>query len=161
MARERFKFIENMIQLQSCDIFSDLAPSELRRIGSIVKEYLCKEGDIILKNGDRQEDIFIVVEGELEMRQQREDGYIPLGYKEIGELLGETALFINDYTAPFTVVSTEASKLLAINKYNFLDLLKENPSISIKLLEHFAQRVERHEDDMERVTRRKMELFDF
>lgn len=150
-----------MIQLQSCSLFSDLAPSALRRIGSIVKEYYCKTGDIILKKGDHQEDVFLVVEGELEMRQQREDGYIPLGYKEVGDILGETALFINDYTAPFTVVASVSTKLLAFNKYNFLDLLKENPSISIKLLEHFAIRMERHEDDMERVTRRKMELFDF
>lgn len=161
MGMERFKFIENMIQLQSCSLFSELAPSELRRIGTIVKEYICRSGDIILKKGDKQEDVFIVVEGELEIRQQREDGYIPIGHKDVGELLGETALFINDYVAPFTAIATENSKLLAINKYNFLDLLKENPSMSVKLLEHFAKRVEGHDDEMERVTRRKIELFDF
>lgn len=161
MAINRFKFIENMIQLQSCALFADLAPSDLRRIGSVVKEFLCQAGDIILKKGDRQEDIFIVISGELELRQQREDGYIPLGHKTIGEMVGETALFIDDYTSLFTVIATEESKLLAINKYNFLDLLKENPSISIHLLEHFAHKIERNEEIMERVTRQKMELFDF
>jgi CRP-like cAMP-binding protein len=59
-------------------------------------------------------------------------------YKD--QSFGEPPLFLNQ-KYPASAVSVEDTQILYLPKANFMKLLEENPSVSIKIIENLAQRL--------------------
>lgn len=116
-------------------ITSDL----LEKYGA-VKKYFPKN-EVIFEEGNLPTHYYQIISGEVKMNNYNDDGreFIQgIFYKD--QSFGEPPLFLNQ-KYPASAVSVEDTQILYLTKVNFMKLLEENPSVSIKIIENLAQRL--------------------
>ena len=111
----------------------------LEKYGALKKSF--DKNDIIFEEGNLPTHYYQIISGEIKMSNYNDDGreFIQgIFYKK--QSFGEPPLFLNqDY--PANAVAVEVSEVLLLHKNNFMKLLEENPTISIKIIENLAQRL--------------------
>lgn len=111
----------------------------LEKYGALKKSF--DKNEIIFEEGNLPTHYYQIISGEIKMSNYNDDGreFIQgIFYKK--QSFGEPPLFLNqDY--PANAVAVEASKVLLLPKNNFMKLLEENPTVSIKIIENLAQRL--------------------
>jgi len=96
---------------------------------------------IIFEEGNLPAYYYQIVSGEVKMSNYNDDGreFIQgIFYKE--QSFGEPPLFLNQ-NYPANAIAVEDSEILLLSKNNFMELLEENPSVSIKIIQNLAQRL--------------------
>ena len=102
---------------------------------------LYKKTEIIFEKDHLATHYYQIVSGAVKMNNFNDEGreFIQgIFYKD--QSFGEPPLFLNR-TYPANAEATEDAELLCISKENFLKLMFENPSVSIKIIEILAQRL--------------------
>ncbi len=130
-----------MIALKESTLFSTLNPIELERVVSTVKEHSFTKGETLIAQGDKQNTLFIIKSGKIDINIMTKSGYKQIEKREKGDQFGELGVFVDNYTAPFTLVISEDVTLLSIDRDDLYDILHNNPSTTVKLVEIFAKQV--------------------
>jgi CRP-like cAMP-binding protein len=95
-------------------------------------------GNVIIREGELQTDVFVVISGKLEVRAKQEDGSETLlAHVVPGETLGEISLF-NPGPATATVTALEFSQLWRITDTDLISFMEENPGAGNILLRTLA-----------------------
>jgi CRP-like cAMP-binding protein len=99
-------------------------------------------GEILVQQADPADCVYIIAEGEAEVRLTTDDGHdVRLGTIARHSILGEIAvLCCSRRTA--TVLAKSRMLTLKIAAPVFVDLLRGNPEISIQVLRIMAERLE-------------------
>lgn len=107
--------------------------------GGLTKKY--KKLEVIFEEGKQPTHYYQILSGEVKMNNYNDDGreFIQSIFYE-NQCFGEPPLFI-DKAYPANAVAVEDTKLLVITKEQFLDLLSDNPSVSIKFIQNLSQRL--------------------
>ena len=116
-----------------------IAADLLEKYGASKKFY--EKTATVFEEGKLQTHYYQIVSGEIKMNNYNDDGreFIQgIFYKE--QSFGEPPLFLNQ-KYPASAVAVEESLILCLPKSNFMKLLEENPTISIKIIENLAQRL--------------------
>ena len=116
-----------------------IAPELLEKYGALKKSF--NKNDIIFEEGNLPTHYYQIISGEVKMSNYNDDGreFIQgIFYKE--QSFGEPPLFLNQ-NYPANAIAVDDSEVLLLSKSNFLKLLEENPSISLKIIENLAQRL--------------------
>nr|WP_294781178.1 Crp/Fnr family transcriptional regulator [uncultured Flavobacterium sp.] len=116
-----------------------IAVELLQRYGALKKSF--SKNEIIFEEGNLPTHYYQIISGEIKMCNYNDDGreFIQgIFYKE--QSFGEPPLFLNQ-KYPANAITVEESEILLLLKPNFLKLLEENPSVSIKIIENLAQRL--------------------
>ena len=116
-----------------------IAAELLEKYGSLKKSF--SKNEIIFEEGNLPAYYFQIISGEIKMSNYNDDGreFIQgIFYK--GQSFGEPPLFLNQ-KYPANAIAVEESELFLLSKHNFMTLLKENPDVSIKIIENLAQRL--------------------
>lgn len=111
----------------------------LEKYKAVRKQY--KKFEIIFEKDHLATHYYQIISGAVKMNNFNDDGreFIQgLFYKD--QSFGEPPLFL-DRTYPANAEVTEDAELLCISKTDFLKLIFENPSVSIKIIEILAQRL--------------------
>jgi CRP/FNR family transcriptional regulator, cyclic AMP receptor protein len=93
-------------------------------------------GTVVFEAGDSGEEMFGVIEGEVEVR-------VPGGHHHrLGpdETFGEMAI-IDSTTRSATVVATTDTKLAVIDRSTFLFLVTETPMFALQVMSNLAERL--------------------
>lgn len=100
-------------------------------------------GDVVFRQGDQGDRLFIVKSGVLEVLSTPTDSteQVPVAYLGTGEVLGELALLTGSPRTA-TVRSPEHAELFTIQKPVFLDLMDTLPAFSRNLCLVLAKRLE-------------------
>jgi CRP/FNR family transcriptional regulator, cyclic AMP receptor protein len=95
-------------------------------------------GDVLFSVGDSGKDMYVVIEGALEVRvgDKVVESAIP------GAMVGEMAL-IDEATRTATVVATAPSKLVPINLRRFHFLIQQNPFFASHVMKVMVERLRR------------------
>lgn len=122
--------------IKSTTLFSHLTQTELE---SLVKSSDLVElpaGWVIIREGDLGEDLYVVIEGSLEVFTAGQDGpEITLESCKVGDYVGEQALLPGARkTRSASVRTAEPSMVLAIHKQDFLKTLDTNDTLKQQLL---------------------------
>ncbi|MBI4302990.1 MAG: cyclic nucleotide-binding domain-containing protein [Chloroflexi bacterium] len=126
--------------LGECEVFSSLGNADLGRIASSVRESECQAGTLIFKEGQRAEELFVLLEGKVALQMG-----LPSALKEMkggrrvtvdvivkNELFGWSAIVEpNVYT--LTAVCLQKSKTLSINGTKLRWLMQDNPKIGYEI----------------------------
>jgi CRP-like cAMP-binding protein len=129
--------------LRASDLFEN-QPDEV--IGAVLAQGQVLEfgpGDVVFRQGDKGDRLFIVKEGVLEILALPTDGTEPqaIAYLGQGEVLGEIALLTGSPRSA-TARSPERAALFTIEKAVFLDLMGTLPAFARNLCIVLAKRLE-------------------
>jgi CRP-like cAMP-binding protein len=100
-------------------------------------------GDVVFRQGDPGDRLFIVKSGVVEVLAQPTDGTEahPIAYMGTGEVLGEIALLTGTQRSA-TARSPERAELFTVQKSVFLDLMETLPTFARNLCVVLAKRLE-------------------
>jgi CRP-like cAMP-binding protein len=117
-------------------LFAKCSKAELRRIASIADEIDLAAGRVVIREGRRGSEFFVLIEGAVE---------VTAGEKRIrtlrgGDFFGEIAL-VSDLPRSATVTAATPLRVLVITRQGFRRLLEDSPGIQLKILQTLAERL--------------------
>ena len=122
--------------LKNCDLFKELRACDLLEVANISKELSLCPGEFLIRSGEVAEELYIVIEGELESVS---DGR-PFEKMGTGSIVGELAI-IDAKPRSADVVALSPSTLISVCRGDFLSLVEQFPCISINVMVVLAERL--------------------
>jgi CRP-like cAMP-binding protein len=123
-------------QLAVVPLFEGLSKKQLRRISRLMTRLDQPAGKVLTTEGQRGYEFFIVLEGEVEVRQ----GDRVVATRGPGEYVGEIAL-LDKRPRTATVVATAPVSVEVLSRREFMSLLAQAPELSEQILATVAQRL--------------------
>ena len=128
--------VEKVIFLQNVDVFAEIPSEQLSYLAAIAEELTFPAGDDIYKLDDPSDSLYVVLEGEVRLHRDGED----ITVAKASEPFGTWALF--DATPRVaTATAVEESRLLCIDREDFLDLLSDHVQITEGVLKTLVGRL--------------------
>jgi CRP/FNR family cyclic AMP-dependent transcriptional regulator len=126
-------------------LFIDLSSRELQRLGAACRQQDYPAGDVLLRQGEPGDTLFVIVSGRVQVTRHGDDvtshGLATAGP---GEVVGDMAL-LDDLPHSATVTALEPTRVLAMPVSDFRAALREEPDITIRLLATVSRRLRRAE----------------
>ena len=129
--------------LKSVPIFSELGEDTLLQLSKSGSIQSFGKDSIILSEKEAGSALFIIISGKVKISRISPDD----GNKEVilsiinpSDFFGEMSL-LDGLERSATAIATEDSKILIIQRNDFLNLIKEHPEVSIALLQELTQRL--------------------
>jgi len=126
--------------LKKIPLFSECSKKDLREIARITEELNVDEGTVLIREGERGRELYVVVRGQLEVYR---DG-ATVAFIGPGEVAGEMAL-LSSKPRSATVTAATESFLLTAGGQDFLELLDRTPLLWLKIARALADRVQEDE----------------
>jgi CRP-like cAMP-binding protein len=129
--------------LRTSELFENQPPEVVRAVLAQGQLLEFGPGDIVFRQGDQGDRLFVVKSGVLEVVAAPTDGSEPVvvAYLGTGEVIGELALLTGSPRSA-TVRSPEHAELFAVDKAVFFDLMDILPAFSRNLCVVLAKRLE-------------------
>jgi len=135
--------------LSSINIFSDLSDNELEKLQKVFKPRNYLKNSMIILEEEYGDLVFVVKTGTIKITRVNDEGKeVILALLGAGEIFGELAILDGEARSA-NALAQENCQLLAINKEDFLDILKHNFSISYNLLCELAKRLRKSDQQIE------------
>jgi CRP-like cAMP-binding protein len=122
--------------LSHVPLFAKCSKAELQRISAIADELDLPAGRVLIEQGDRGREFFVLLEGSVDVSV---DGICVSALHE-GHFFGEMAL-VSDVPRKATVTTTTPVRVLVITDRDFKRLLRDTPAIQGKVLEAIGSRL--------------------
>ena len=127
--------------LRSVSIFSDLSDVELASISKKMTPYSYSKGEFIVMEETDGQQCYFITHGSVKItRSSKEGREVILAILTAGEFFGEMSL-LDGETRSANVLTLEETKVLALNRNDFMATLEEYPRISIQLLKELTIRL--------------------
>lgn len=126
--------LERVFFLKSVSFFQPIPGEQLDRFASILKEVQFEAGETFIRRGDDGDCLFILVEGEVEIRR---DGQV--FFAGSTEVIGERSVLTESPRTADCTANTEVVAL-RIDKDDFWDLMREQPGLTIEVMRVIVDR---------------------
>lgn len=128
--------VDRLVVLKENTLFRGLPIHELLHIAGITRDYKLPTGSTFIRAGEKGNELFILIDGEVE---------IYTAHKTIarlgpGSCIGELSI-IDEEPRSASVKTVRDSRLISISRRDFLLTLKENPGISINVMQVITRRL--------------------
>lgn len=122
--------------LKRVPLFEGCTRAELEAVSRVADELWLPAGRVLMRQGRPGRELFVIVEGEVTVER---DG-AAIGARGGGDFFGELALVTG---RPRTATVTAATELqtLVVDKISFDRLLRDIPTIAVKVLRAVAERL--------------------
>ncbi len=132
---------EEAKQLSRVPLFSKLDASKLKLIAFTSEQLSLSDGDYLFHLNDPSDSIFLILEGVLEVVVEHEDGRIDvIVQRGKNEIIGEMGV-ISNAPRSATIRAAGAATVLRIEADAFMNLLSENPSMSLYVMRELSDRL--------------------
>jgi CRP-like cAMP-binding protein len=128
--------VEKVIFLQNVDVFAQIPSEHLSYLAAIAEEDTAARGETIYKVDDPSNALYVVLDGRVRLHRDDED----ITIAEQSEPFGTWALF-DDTPRVVTATALENTKLLCIDREDFLDLLSDHAQIMEGVLKTLVGRL--------------------
>ncbi len=122
-------------------LFSMFKKRDIKRIAKRAQLHSYKKGDVIIREGERDGRVFILIEGQVEViiglgtdREKKIGMFGPDNY------FGEMAV-LDDYVRTASIVSVRDTQALSLDHWNIRDEIAKYPSIAIELIQTLSRRL--------------------
>ena len=134
--------------IRNCELLASLNDDDIQKLSEIGSSRTYKKNTIILSAGDTTDSIYVIDSGKVRVFRDNDEGrQIILNTLESGDMFGELAA-LSGSPRTASIETVESTKVLVIEKVDFLDMLGRNPQISIALCGKFAELVQVMADHM-------------
>jgi CRP/FNR family cyclic AMP-dependent transcriptional regulator len=124
--------------LERVPLFAACTKGELRRLASIADELTLREGTILTREGRIGHEFFVLIDGAVRVSK----GGRKLAELGGGDWLGEIALLTKGPRTATVAATTPVTTLVIVDR-DFQRVVKEMPSIALKVLTCVATRLTR------------------
>jgi CRP-like cAMP-binding protein len=107
-------------------------------MASLGKEY--KEGEVIVRQGETGNCMFVIQDGEVEAVAEAGEKQLKLRTMGPNEFFGEMALFEKEVRTA-TIRAIRPTRVLTIDKKNFLGGIHEDPSLAFRIVQTMSHRI--------------------
>jgi len=128
--------VEIVLQLKIVPLFERLSTRQLMDLAALAHEETHPKGSTICREGDEGSCMYVLVDGEVEVRT----GETLLATMGPQSFFGEMALF-DGVPRSATVVATREARLLRLERDDVLSLMDELPAIAIGICQALSKRV--------------------
>lgn len=133
--------MERLLALKKVPLFESLTLDQLDAVARLAEERDFRPGELIVREGDAGGELFLLLEGAVDVYQDREGG----ARKKLSELVavayfGEMAV-LDDQPRSATVVAREPSRLLVLAGNSLKELILQMPDMSFEILRVLSARV--------------------
>ncbi len=99
-----------------------------------------KDTEIIVKQGEPGDNLFVVQDGLVEIVRETDKGEVLLALRSKGDFIGEMAIFEREVHSA-TVRALGEARVLTIDKKNFFRRVNEDPSMLFRLVQNMSARI--------------------
>ena len=127
--------------IEKSQFFSDLERDETEMLAFWMKAYTAPAGTLILKEGEKDSScLCIIVEGTVNIFKLSEpnDDHVKIAEIEAGYSIGEMSVIDGKPLSASAISLTDAT-ILIMTRADFLNLLKKNSNLGIKILYRVAK----------------------
>ncbi len=117
-------------------LFAHCSKKELGEIAALADEVDLPEGKVVIREGERGREFFVLVEGTADVRRKGRKVATMKG----GDFFGEIAL-VSDVPRTATVTTASPAHVLVVTDRAFRGLLDRMPKIQYKVINALAERV--------------------
>ena len=126
---------EKIVLLKGIELFESLAVGELAAIGSVVEEVDYPAGEIIIKEGDTGDTLFLMIRGEVSViKDLGESNEIEIDRMRDGEYFGEMARSVS-------IRTEKPSAFMVLYKQEFKEIVREYPQIALEICKVLSGRI--------------------
>lgn len=136
------KFDDHYRELLS-NLFGEMEESSLKQIFEAGKKIELDAGEYLFKQGDSENELFVVLSGRLRAINEAKGGTVILGDIAEGEPVGEIALFTNEPRMA-AVLAIRKSIVLEISKAEYHSAVAKNPEFASALTRFVINRMRRN-----------------
>jgi len=122
--------------LASVPLFAGLGRHELEEVAQLGDEVDVPSGHVLMRQGDRGDEMFVVVSGELDIDR---DGRL-INHMGPGAAVGEMSL-LAEGPRTATVTTVGPTRLLVVGHREFHSLMDRHPTVRMRILAGLAEKV--------------------
>jgi serine/threonine protein phosphatase PrpC len=119
--------------LKGVSLFESLSYQQLVRIMNVARQRPLSRGQKVFGEGDHGTELFVILKGRVELTKRE----VRVAVLDAGAHLGEMAL-IDASPRSTSAAAMEDCKLLSIHRHDFLEILRKEPPLAVKLLWAFV-----------------------
>src|SRR5215212_3565453 len=127
-------------ELRQIPLFADLSEEDLEQLYKMAETVSIPAGQLVLREGDPGDSLYVVLAGELEVTKRQGGQDILLALYKPGQFFGEMAL-LEQAPRSASVRTLQESRLLVISQAAFQTLLTCSPSAPLKILHTVTSRL--------------------
>jgi uncharacterized circularly permuted ATP-grasp superfamily protein len=143
--------------LQQVKLFHGMDAAELRLIAEHLSEHNYAAGDVVFREGDPADCLFLLLAGTMHVYVERDGKAITYNRLRAGECFGEMAL-LEETTRSATVQAEAPARCLTLSKQDFLDLLQRQPHMVQEIMKALLQRLRHTNVQLQDYARRVPDL---
>lgn len=106
--------------------------------GELGKEY--KNGEIIIKQGESGNCMYVIQSGEVEVLRDNDGKEVRLAIRKAGDFFGEMALFSREVRSA-TIRALGDARVLTVDRKNLLNSIQKDPSLAFRIIETLSKRI--------------------
>jgi CRP/FNR family cyclic AMP-dependent transcriptional regulator len=140
--------MNDMEILSKISLFALIKKRDLRRIAKLAHHHSFKRGDLIIREGESNSRLFVIISGEVEViKRLGSQNEKSLNILRSNNYFGEMAL-LDNYVRTASVVAREDTEALTLDQWNIREEIKKNPMIAIELLQTLSRRLRKAEEHL-------------
>lgn len=126
--------------LREAQIFKGLTDDQLKKIAKHGEERRVAEDDLVFKEGDTGNEVFVVVEGrvQISMEMDMPTEQAPVHTVTPGGIFGEFAL-VADHERSASARSSKDTTVFALSREAFHDLAEDDPKLGYTVLRELGE----------------------
>ena len=138
--------------MRSCPFFETMDEETLLLIRPAAKRIVQPRGTVIFHEGEPCHGFYIVESGAVKVYKESPDARAHVLHVAVaGDCFGEAALFLGR-GYPASAAAVQDSALILLRKHEFLQLLRDNPQVSLRLMASMATWAHRLVSSIESLT---------
>jgi len=132
----------NMATLRVIPLFKSLPDDALEELRGALRVQRMGAGEVVVREGDAADRLFVLVSGEVQVvKNYLEPGASAVDVLKPPAFFGEMALVGEEATRSATVVTTEGSHFVTLDRVTFKSILLANPEVAVQMLEEAFRRL--------------------
>ncbi len=124
-------------KLKPVGVFAELDENDLRQLSSYGRVWPVDKGDDVIREGDEQDCLYVVLKGKLNVYRSAESDTEPIGEIKEGEAMGEMN-FLDQDRSSATVRAASDADIWRMNRDEFSRFTERHPEAGMKLFRALA-----------------------
>ncbi len=145
-AHQALSLTDIMLFLKRIPLYSSMSLDQLRTIAAHMTEREVLLGEIIFREGDLNQELYLIVSGKVDI--VKHFGATPhiLATLEASEFFGDMAIF-EDRPRSADAVGAEEGILLVLSPEHFRQIILQDPAISFAIFRELSARIRRFDEE--------------